>query len=69
MRVLRDPDAWPAGDLVLRKACRAREAAAGLDPDRPSDADEAWRPWRAYAATHLWATQMGTAVLKERTTR
>ena len=58
MRVLRDPDAWPAGDLVLRKACEG----AGLDPD---DA-EAWRPWRAYAATHLWASQMGPAVPEER---
>ncbi|HVU72643.1 MAG TPA: Ada metal-binding domain-containing protein [Mycobacteriales bacterium] len=58
MRVLRDPDAWPASDLVLRKAC----TTTGLDPD---DA-EAWRPWRAYAATHLWASSMRPAVLKER---
>ncbi len=46
MRVLRDPDAWPAGDLILRRAC----AAHGLDPDD----SEQFRPWRAYAATHLW---------------
>ena len=50
MRVLRDPDAWPASDLVLRRAC----IAAGHDPD---DA-QAWRPWRAYAATHLWESVM-----------
>lgn len=47
LRVLRDPDAWPAGDLVLRRSC----AAFGLDPDRDP---QRWRPWRAYAATHLW---------------
>jgi AraC family transcriptional regulator of adaptative response / DNA-3-methyladenine glycosylase II len=47
MRVLRDPDAWPAGDLVLRRAC----AAHGLNPDTDS---ARWSPWRAYAATHLW---------------
>jgi AraC family transcriptional regulator, regulatory protein of adaptative response / DNA-3-methyladenine glycosylase II len=41
MRALRDPDAWPGGDLWLRRA------AAGADPD-------AWRPWRAYAAMLLW---------------
>jgi 3-methyladenine DNA glycosylase/8-oxoguanine DNA glycosylase len=41
MRALRDPDAWPGGDLWLRRA------AAGADP-------EAWRPWRAYAAMLLW---------------
>ena len=47
MRVLRDPDAWPAGDLVLRRACLAQ----GIDPDTDS---ARWAPWRAYAATHLW---------------
>ena len=48
MRALRDPDAFPAGDLVLRNALggiSAREALARA---------EAWRPWRAYAAMHLW---------------
>jgi 3-methyladenine DNA glycosylase/8-oxoguanine DNA glycosylase len=43
MRALRDPDAWPGGDLWLRRA------VAGADPD-------AWRPWRAYAAMLLWQT-------------
>ncbi|MFO0578744.1 MAG: AlkA N-terminal domain-containing protein [Polyangia bacterium] len=43
MRVLRDPDAFPATDLVLRRL---------LDGD---DA-EGWRPWRAYAALHLWTS-------------
>jgi AraC family transcriptional regulator, regulatory protein of adaptative response / DNA-3-methyladenine glycosylase II len=41
MRALRDPDAWPGGDLWLRRA------AAGADP-------AAWRPWRSYAAMLLW---------------
>jgi AraC family transcriptional regulator of adaptative response / DNA-3-methyladenine glycosylase II len=48
MRVLGDPDAFPAGDLgVLRAlgAASARQAVARA---------EAWRPWRAYAAVHLW---------------
>ena len=43
MRALRDPDAWPAGDLWLKRA------AAG-DAER-------WRPWRAYAAMVLWHTR------------
>jgi DNA-3-methyladenine glycosylase II len=42
MRALRDPDAWPASDLWLR---RATDEAA--DPDR-------WRPFRAYAAMAIW---------------
>ncbi len=48
MRALGDADAFLAGDLVLRRAMGA---------DRPADAltrAEAWRPFRAYAALHLW---------------
>ena len=48
MRAMRDPDAFPAGDLVLRKAL-------GLDTPREVTARAtAWSPWRAYAAIHLW---------------
>ncbi|MEV0581822.1 DNA-3-methyladenine glycosylase 2 family protein [Nonomuraea sp. NPDC050310] len=47
LRALRDPDAWPEGDLVLRK----RMAAL----DIPDDHTERWRPWRAYAALYLWS--------------
>ncbi|MFC0864903.1 Ada metal-binding domain-containing protein [Sphaerimonospora cavernae] len=46
LRSLRDPDAWPTGDLVLKKAM----AALGI----PAEEVEHWRPWRAYAALHLW---------------
>ncbi|WP_370552579.1 DNA-3-methyladenine glycosylase 2 family protein [Conexibacter sp. CPCC 206217] len=54
MRALGDPDAFPASDLGIR------HAFARLD--QPHDARavaaiaERWRPWRAYAALHLWAT-------------
>jgi AraC family transcriptional regulator, regulatory protein of adaptative response / DNA-3-methyladenine glycosylase II len=44
MRALGDPDAFPATDLVLKRAL------AGAGTERT----EAWRPWRAYAAMHLW---------------
>lgn len=43
LRAWGDPDAWPATDLVLAR----RVTAAALDPTR-------WRPWRGYAAMHLW---------------
>src|ERR1700676_3275603 len=54
MRELREPDAFPAADIGLMRAM-----AAG-DGRRPSPAQllsraERWRPWRAYAALHLWA--------------
>lgn len=47
MRALRDPDAWPSGDLGLLRAMR-RLAISDDDTER-------WRPWRAYAALHLWS--------------
>ena len=52
MRALRHPDAFPTGDVALIKAAKAlgiAETAAALE-----QAAEAWRPWRAYAAIHLW---------------
>ena len=52
MRALRDPDAWPAGDLGVR---RALEALAVPDPGRVLEqGGEPWRPYRAYATMHLW---------------
>lgn len=54
MRALGDPDAFPGTDLGVIKAARA----LGL-PATPAALDAAsavWRPWRAYAVQHLWAT-------------
>jgi AraC family transcriptional regulator, regulatory protein of adaptative response / DNA-3-methyladenine glycosylase II len=55
MRQLREPDAFPAADIGLM---RAMATADGL---RPTAAEllaraERWRPWRAYAAQHLWSS-------------
>jgi AraC family transcriptional regulator of adaptative response / DNA-3-methyladenine glycosylase II len=53
MRALGDPDAFPVGDLGVRRGA----AALGL-PSAPSalvSRAERWRPWRAYAVQHLWA--------------
>jgi len=54
MRELREPDAFPAADIGL---LRAMTDSAGRRPS-PSELlsrSEGWRPWRAYAALHLWA--------------
>jgi AraC family transcriptional regulator, regulatory protein of adaptative response / DNA-3-methyladenine glycosylase II len=51
MRALGDPDALPATDLGLRRAA----TALGIG-DLPGRA-ERWRPWRAYAAMHLWSME------------
>jgi 3-methyladenine DNA glycosylase/8-oxoguanine DNA glycosylase len=48
LRVLRDPDAYPVGDLVLRRAL------GGISPAAALELGERWRPWRAYATMHLW---------------
>jgi AraC family transcriptional regulator of adaptative response / DNA-3-methyladenine glycosylase II len=48
MRALGWPDAFPAGDLGLRKAL------GGVSTAECEARSERWRPWRAYAAAHLW---------------
>jgi AraC family transcriptional regulator of adaptative response / DNA-3-methyladenine glycosylase II len=47
MRARHDPDAFPAGDLGVKKAL-------GLTEREALARSEAWRPWRAYAVMHLW---------------
>ncbi|MFC7421035.1 hypothetical protein ACFQNF_14310 [Iodobacter arcticus] len=55
MRQLREPDAFPASGVALIKAITQREG-----PCKLSTRAEAWRPWRAYAAQHLWTSQADT---------
>jgi AraC family transcriptional regulator of adaptative response / DNA-3-methyladenine glycosylase II len=54
LRELREPDAFPHGDIGLM---RALTDDAGRRPTAQHllARAEAWRPWRAYAAQHLWA--------------
>ena len=57
MRALRDADAFPASDLGLLQG-------AAVGGARPTPAElmrraEQWRPWRAYAAIHLWTQAAG----------
>ena len=65
LRALREPDAFPAADVGLLRAM------TGSDGLRPSPSAlllraEAWRPWRAYAAQHLW-TSLGAPVASSET--
>ena len=56
LRAFGEPDAFPVGDVALRQAAS--------DTDRPLSAQqlearaEAWRPWRGYAALHLWSASL-----------
>ncbi|MEX2208874.1 MAG: AlkA N-terminal domain-containing protein [Myxococcota bacterium] len=52
MRALGEPDAFPAGDLALRKALGRGDAPIS-EAQAERLADE-FRPWRSYAALALW---------------
>ncbi|MFE0020701.1 AlkA N-terminal domain-containing protein [Amycolatopsis sp. NPDC059021] len=53
MRSLGDPDAFLPTDLGVKNA----GVALGLgSPAAMTTHAESWRPWRAYATQHLWAT-------------
>jgi len=49
LRALGEPDAFPSGDLGLLRALGLNSTC---DLERRA---ENWRPWRAYAAVHLWS--------------
>jgi AraC family transcriptional regulator of adaptative response / DNA-3-methyladenine glycosylase II len=56
MRGLRHVDAFPAADIVLRKAvARNGSPVATKALEKIS---QAWRPYRAYAVLHLWRSTM-----------
>lgn len=66
LRALRETDAFPASDIGLLRGI------ACFDGARPTPAGllaraEPWRPWRAYAAQHLWAAD--AAALLQRSAR
>ncbi|MGZ5409009.1 MAG: DNA-3-methyladenine glycosylase family protein, partial [Aeromicrobium sp.] len=46
MRALSNPDVMPETDLIIRRVLDAHSLS--------SDDTERWRPWRSYAAMHLW---------------
>jgi AraC family transcriptional regulator of adaptative response / DNA-3-methyladenine glycosylase II len=52
MRVVRDPDAFMAGDLGVRKGFEV--LGLPVIPRELLERAERWRPWRAYAMMHLW---------------
>lgn len=57
LRAFGDADAFPASDLGLLKA--PIWGPAGISARQLQMHAEAWRPWRAYAAAHLWHNYSG----------
>lgn len=55
MRAVGDPDAFCGTDLGVQGALR--ELGLPTSGRALAARTEAWRPWRAYAVQHLWATQ------------
>jgi AraC family transcriptional regulator of adaptative response / DNA-3-methyladenine glycosylase II len=61
LRAIREMDAFPASDIGLLRS------VVSMDGERTTPANllrraECWRPWRAYAAQHLWAAGGGALV-------
>ncbi|HPH30072.1 MAG TPA: 3-methyladenine DNA glycosylase 2, partial [Pseudomonadota bacterium] len=54
MRALREPDAFPHTDVALLRALTDKNGQRP-SPEALLTRAEQWRPWRAYAASHLWA--------------
>jgi AraC family transcriptional regulator of adaptative response / DNA-3-methyladenine glycosylase II len=59
LRALRETDAFPAADAGLLRGAEVVDGARPTVPDLMRRS-EVWRPWRAYAAQHLWAAASGS---------
>jgi len=61
LRAIRETDAFPASDIGLLRGAGAingeKQTSAHL-----LDRARSWRPWRAYAAQHLWAADAAASL-------
>jgi len=55
LRAVRESDAFPATDLGLLRGAASIDGGMKVSPANLLSRAESWRPWRAYAAQHLWA--------------
>jgi AraC family transcriptional regulator of adaptative response / DNA-3-methyladenine glycosylase II len=60
LRALRETDAFPAADLGLLRSI-ARIHGERATANSLLERAESWRPWRAYAAQHLWTAEASAA--------
>jgi AraC family transcriptional regulator, regulatory protein of adaptative response / DNA-3-methyladenine glycosylase II len=54
LRIIREVDAFPALDIGLLRGAK-KVLGEAMTPKSLALRAESWRPWRAYAAQHLWA--------------
>ncbi|MEM7342689.1 MAG: AlkA N-terminal domain-containing protein [Chloroflexota bacterium] len=64
MRALSEPDAFPSGDLILRRAASGISDTA-LTTSQLQQKAENWRPWRAYATLLLWTDYASQSKLED----
>ncbi len=57
LRALRDSDAFPAADVALLRSPIVAAEGKRPTPKALLARAEVWRPWRAYAAQHLWTAE------------
>ena len=60
LRALRDSDAFPAADVALLRSPLVAAKGKRPTPKALLARAERWRPWRAYAAQHLWTADAET---------
>jgi len=59
LRAMRETDAFPAADIGLLRGAELLDGARSTVSNLLMRS-ESWRPWRAYAAQHLWAADAAT---------
>jgi AraC family transcriptional regulator of adaptative response / DNA-3-methyladenine glycosylase II len=62
LRAIREMDAFPATDIGLLRGIASVNGKKTTPANLLSRA-ECWRPWRAYAAQHLWAADGNTKAI------
>ena len=63
LRAVREMDAFPATDIGLLRGAASLDRTA-FTPANLLGRAECWRPWRAYAAQHLWAADTDVVASK-----
>ena len=67
LRAIREMDAFPATDVGLLRGAALLDQKTARSPTSLLDRAESWRPWRAYAAQHLWAADASVLQAKKKT--
>jgi AraC family transcriptional regulator of adaptative response / DNA-3-methyladenine glycosylase II len=65
LRALHEPDAFPASDVGLLRAMDDHLGKRATAEELLTIA-QGWRPWRAYAAQHLWTADAGAPAIRKK---